>query len=1140
LKHEWQKLSVGDEVPVDGRKMDAKRAAVPHSGQFPIRSRMNDLRHQLEQAIAVLEAQRVALGDDLLELKLAPLKERIAALQDEADAQQLRQVTVLFTDLVGSTSLSQHLDPEDVGAVMDGALARFAAIVEQHQGKVLQYAGDSLLAVFGTPVALEDDAERAVLAGLAILSDGRAQAIEVQAHHGLEGFSVRVGVNTGVVLLGGGVNGVDSVRGMTVNIAARMEQTAPPGAMRISQETYRQVRGRFNLLDQPPLIVKGSDEPLRSYLVQGTRVASDRGAARGVDGIRTRMVGRDEQFAALQQAFTSICHADRPSLHCITVVGDAGLGKSRLLAEFRRWVITQSHDSCWLEAHAGEQHMGRPFHMLRAMLSGRMALLDSDPPQLARDKWLDAASQLLGNRADAAVLGHQIGLDFSTHAELRPLLGEARQLRDRAFFHASQLLQVLAARHSPVVAWLDDLHWVDDGTLDFVEYLMTHHPDIPLLVIALARPSFHERRPGWHRTAPCQQRIDLTPLDSRLAGDLVDSLLGRLGTVPAGLRTLITHNAEGNPFYMEELVNMLIDQDVIETAADEWQFRAERMRELAVPATLVGVLQARVDTLPASERRTAQLASVVGYRFWDDALLALGASQPEALQALIDRDLIVRQEPSSLEGMREFAFKHHTLHQVIYESVLKRVRRPIHAKAARWLIGLPGATPVDLAAEHFERGEEYALALDYWQLAAESAAARFANHQALAHSERALALVAGDDLRRRYAITVLRCTALEVLSDRERRKQEVDALHSLAEKLADPASRSEAWFHRSRHRSDEGDWIEALAHARQAIACAQEGEPLHLARAHSRAAQCLLHLSRHREASEESTHALHLSRAAGSVAIEGTVLNELAMLADMEGDYSASIDLYEQALARHREVGHRNNEAGTLSNLGYTALTLGDYDSACSLFVEARDIFLRIGKRQNEGITLVNLGIARLNQGRPAEASSLAREALQLIRVAGDRLAEAVALRLVGQAALAQSATAEAVKNFVDSRNLFQSLKMRHLAMEPMAGLAREALDRGDGEAALVQVEAILELQAQGVSLDGTEEPMRVQLICHQVLVAAGDQRALPVLDSAYRTLVARAHTISDPTRRQTYLQAVPSHREIIATWNALQPAGLT
>ena len=1122
----------------------------------------------IDSAIAALQGQRTLLGDAVVETALAALRAqqatRAAATPPEPAAQQLRQLSVLFTDVVGSTQLAQQLDPEDINAVMDGALARFADLVRAHGGQVLQYAGDSLLAVFGTPVSREDDAERAVRAGLAILAAGREQAAAVLARHGHNGFNVRVGIDTGGVLLGGGVDGDNSIRGLTVNTAARMEQTAPHGALRISQGTFRQVRGRFELLAQPPLLVKGRDEPMVTYLVQGVRATTDRASARGVEGVATRLIGRDAELAQLQRAYRQLCgeadgqagdaagEARRPALAGVTLTGEAGMGKSRLVAEFRRWVDDQPQGALWLQADASEQRINQPYGLLRALLASPTDLLDSDPAPLARSKWLAAATPLLHDAADAALLGHLLGLDFSDHDELRGLLAEARALRDRAFFHASQWLRALAARGTPVIALLDDLHWADDGSLDFMAHLARAHADLPLLVLGLTRATLAERRPDWDAQLPPGPRIELAPLDAERSGELAAALLGRLPSLPAELRGLLERQADGNPFYMEELVNMLVDQGAIVvdqdgTGDDEggpeagdgrtpatggWLFRPERMQALKLPTTLVGVLQARLDALPADERHTVQLASVVGHRFWDDSLLALGAPLPDPLHRLVARDLVLRQEPGSLQGLREFAFRHHTLHQVTYESVLKRIKLGLHARVARWLMALPGAVPLDLVAEHHERGGEPDLALGYWQRAAESAAARYANAQALKHAERALALAAADDLPRRYAMLGLRCRVLHLQNERERLLAETQALQTLAQGAGDAAQAVEALVWRARACYDS-DVQQALDHAREAVACAPAEAPASAARARALLAQCLSRLGRNAAADSESAEALRLAREAGEAGDEGMILNDMGMRADDQGDHGAALDLYGQALARSREAGQRNSEGGTLSNIGYAALMLGDYDAACAQFEQARALFARIGQRSNEAITLVNLAIARLNQQRPDDAQAQAQRALQMLRASGDRWGEGAALRVIGQAALALQDLAGAVTHLQASADLFDGLGLRHLALEAVAGLATAALAVGNLELARAHVEAVLARQAEGLSLEGTEEPMRIHLSCYRVLAAAADQRAGPLLAAAHAALMTRAALIGDPGRRATYLQAVPHHRELVAAWAA-------
>lgn len=381
-------------------------------------------QERLAAAIAALESQRTLLGDAVVDAALGPLREKLAALSAPPGGADpdLRQVTILFLDVVGSTRLSTRLDPEDVNAVMDGALARFTKIVQAHGGKVLQYAGDNLLAVFGAELSREDDAERAVRCGLALLDEARVHQAAVRRAHAHDGFDVRVGLHTGGVLLGAadGVDGAGSIRGRAVNVAARMEQLAPPGQLRISQATHALVRGLFHADRQAPVPVKGVDEPMVTYLV---RAAAAAGApARGVEGVDTRMVGRDAEMAALQQAFARL--ASQRRLQRIHIVGDAGLGKSRLLKEFNAWLRDGAEPVVQLQVRATPATQSRPYGLLRELLASWLGVADDADAAVARERFelgmvpllreADAADE--GGslaRAQAHALGHLIGLDYA-------------------------------------------------------------------------------------------------------------------------------------------------------------------------------------------------------------------------------------------------------------------------------------------------------------------------------------------------------------------------------------------------------------------------------------------------------------------------------------------------------------------------------------------------------------------------------------------------------------------------------------------------------------------------------------------------------------------------------------------------------
>jgi class 3 adenylate cyclase/tetratricopeptide (TPR) repeat protein len=652
---------------------------------------MKERLDQLSAAIAALEAQRALLSDVVVEVALAPLRHELAALlgRESSAAQQLKQVTVLFVDVVGSTAMGQGLGPEEIHAVMDEALARFTTVVQAHYGRVLQYTGDGMLAAFGSEEVAEDDVESAVRAGLAIIEDSRSHACELERRHGIKDFRVRAGLHTGTVLLGGGVDAEGSIRGATVNVAARMEQSAPPGRLRISHDSYRHVRGLFEMSEEAPIQVKGVEQPLHSYLVDRAKPRAFRVASRGIEGVHTQMIGREVELEVVRSTFTAT-RVDRRS-RALTIVGEAGVGKSRLLAEFQQ---SLDLDSCWLlMGRAHPRSALYPYGVLRDMLMGQVQLGEDDSGEVARQKLVARLRPLFVQEGEGPIhlLGHLIGLDFSASPHVQDLLADERKFKDRAFDACLLCLRRLGDIR-PVVVVLDDLHWADAETLDFIHRLLSSNSDTPLLGLIMTRPALFEQHADWIERDIAHARLDLKPLDNTYSSQLAEVLLQRVDDIPAKLRSVLTSNAEGNPFYMEELVKMLIDDGVIEVEAEEWRVQPDKLRQLRVPTTLTGVLQARLDALVLRERTALQQASLVGHVFWDQALAAIDPAALEVIPTLLRKQLVVRRDSQTSDG--EYAFHHHLLHQVTYDGVLKEPRQQGHVLVgAFWSVRAEVASP---------------------------------------------------------------------------------------------------------------------------------------------------------------------------------------------------------------------------------------------------------------------------------------------------------------------------------------------------------------------------------------------------------------------------------------------------------------
>lgn len=1101
---------------------------------------MTDLQ-QLQTALAALEAQRPLLGDAVTDIAVAPLRARLQALHERsAETQQLKQVTVVFVDTVGSTAMAQRLDPEDIHAILDGVLQRLTAIIASHHGRVLQYTGDGLLAAFGADEAREDDPECAIRAGLAMLAEAGRSAQAIEVDHGAAGFAIRVGIDTGPALLGGGVEGEGNIRGSVVNMAARMEQAAPPGGLRIHHDTYRHVRGVFKVTEQPLLPVKGSDEPQATYLVHGTKPRAFRVVTRGIEGVETRMVAREAELEQLQEAFRSL--HEKPRFHLVTIVAEAGIGKSRLLYEFENWVEAHPLDVCLFRGRAEPQTQSQPFGLLRNLLGWRLQITDEDDAVTARRKLIDGVAGLLpeDGQAEAHLLGQLIGLDFSDSPHVRGILDDAAQIRNRGFHAAAQALRQTALRHrAPPLILLDDIHWADDGSLDFLSYFAQVQREQAALMVCLTRQTLFERRADWALLTAAQTRIELQPLDKRGSRELAGVLLQRVDKVPVALRELVVGGAEGNPFYMEELVRMLVDEGAIVTTGERWEVQPDKLLAAHVPPTLTGVLQARLDSLPASEKRALQHAAVIGFVFWEQALTAQDAGFAATLPSLLQRGLLLRREHSAFSGQVEYGFKHQLLHQVVYDSVLKRHRRALHAQVAAWVRGLvdePPAATLGLAADHHERAGEMGPACALYTRAAEDAAARGANDEMLSFVGRALPLAGEHDAATRWRLLAVRERHLLRRGDRRAHAADLEALARLAAVLGDD-KRTEVALRRAAMLRNAGDFAGAEAVGRAALAQARPPATeapgaIHTAALHHCLASSLLRQGRYAEARQVAGDGLALARARDERAEISRLLNVQGLIAMEQGDLMVAAEAFELGLKMAREIGNRAGEGLRLSNLGSVYPRLGDYARARQCLEQGLKLARALGERTDEAALLLNSASVAHLQGDDTGAMAYANAAVDSAAATGLGDVEAFARMVAGHAELGLGRFEAARSAYTEARDQLQLLKMRReQVLDPVSGLARVALAEGRIAEALAQVEPLLEHLAAGGQFDGTEEPLLLPLTCWRVLAAADDPRAGEVLANAMAELQSQAARISDPRARSGFLGNVPHHRELVAAW---------
>jgi class 3 adenylate cyclase/tetratricopeptide (TPR) repeat protein len=967
-------------------------------------------RDQIEQAISALEAQRSTLGDAVVDTSIAAMREKLAALTDAdqanvareeqllAHSAQRKQVTILFGDLFGFTSMAGAMDPEDVSDLVNALWNRLDAVIVAYGGTIDKHIGDAVMAIFGAPIAREDDPERAVRAALAMQSEVHAFVEEqnVEELNALaNALKMRIGVHTGTVSLGSvGSTAEYTAIGDVVNLADRLQEAAPASGILISHDTYRHVRGVFEARLLDPIFVKGKTEPIQVYMILEEKPRAFRVSTRGVEGIETRMIGRAAELQVLKDATLAIF--DRREEQIVTVVGDAGVGKSRLLYEFNNWAELLP-DKVWLfRGRAQPQLSQLPYALIRDLFAFRFEIRDSDRAGIARQKLEQGIIGFIG--ADgvekAHFIGHLIGFDFSTSPYLQGILHDARQIRDRAFHYLAQFFSAIT-NDRPVAILLEDAHWADEGSLDLVEYLAHECQQLPLLMFALTRPTLFEQRSKWGQDWKNFKRIDLHPLTATDSQELIAEILRKVPEIPATLKNLIVDRSEGNPFYVEELIKVLIEDGVIIKDTERWSIKTDRLPDLRVPATLTGVLQARLDRLPPIERETLQRASVVGRAFWDEAVERLHiageghtAQQAQnvrsALIALQAKEMIFERATPAFAGTHEFIFKHAILRDVTYESVLLRLRRIYHAQAAEWLIERSGeriGEYAGLIGEHYDRAGDRTRAAEWYGRAGKQAKDTYALQAAVSYYRKALEFLPQVD-RIDPTKAALRLSCYDGLGEVLRWQAHHPEALEIYQAMRDEAEAANAqvmlaraWNRMSWVQDHQGNYravLDSAEHAEQIARAAGETAQEELARSLFIHGWGYYRLGDIEAALDFGRRALAFSLQVGEAAKQDVGFSQklLGAVYQALGRFEEADQAHQHALTVFGELGDRPGVAAEMGNLGENASARGDYRAAAALFQDALSIAREVGYRSGEISYLSNLGGARaaLGEYRAAEA----------------------------------------------------------------------------------------------------------------------------------------------------------------------------
>ena len=947
----------------------------------------------IKQAIEAQETMRSLLGDSVVETTLSVLRdqlnelERQATQQDAASQARRKLVTVLFADVSGFTAFSEKRDAEDVANLVNHLWIRADRVIQEYGGHIDKHIGDAVMALWGGETAREDDAERALRAALKMQETFKEGV-------GALPIRLKVGVNSGPVLLSSiGTRGEFTAMGDTVNTASRLVHSAEGGQVLISHDTYQLVRGVFDVQKQTPILVKGKTEPLQTYLVQRVRPRAFRIGRRGVEGVTTRMVGREAEFQTIQDALEqSVLHR---RVTVVVVKGDAGLGKSRLMYEFEAWLDSHPTDFYLFKGRADEETMRLPYSLLRDVFSERFHIRDSDTQAEARAKLTEGIATMTGrqNAERIAFVGELLGFDFSESAFVRGIRNDARQIRDRSF---NSIAQFFSDLDSPMVLLLDDIHWADTGSLELIEYLANLETELPLFILCTARPSLDESHPNWGQDFPLSTILTIKNLDLTASQELVSEILQNVSDLPADLVETVAKNAEGNPFYLEELIKVLIEDGVIVKGEEVWQIVPQRLIQLRVPATLTGVLQARLDRLPSTESEVLERAAVIGRTFWDAAVAAMRGSEAaqtliggedveSALSALRNKELVFVHQPSTFASAQEFIFKHAILREVTYERVLKAKRKLYHRMAADWLIQQSGERIdeyLGLIAQHYELAGDTGRAVEFLERAANQSMRLSAYREALSASEHALAILASSDdtnpaMRARLLLTI--GVAHLWLTDHGTATARFEECIALSRTIQDRRLEAQALARLGRIGLEQGKFEQAEKHLQESFGIAQELNDLDML------AYTLAHLGyishyqgRYAEAQTYGEESYGFAKWAGDAIAQAFSLNMLAMISVNNQQYERGHDYYLRAIEICKQAGDRYGLARAYSNLSELIRIQRKYAEAKPYTLEGIKLTRELGNRYALPIMLINLVYSQVGLGEIRDAYASVRAALQL------------------------------------------------------------------------------------------------------------------------------------------------------------------
>ena len=976
----------------------------------------------------------------------------------EPPPEERRQVTVLFADLSGYTAVAERMDPEAVKTLVERALRRLGDEVQRYGGTVDKYIGDNVMALFGAPVAHEDDAERAVRAAFGM------QAAMGEINESLPervSFELRVGINTGEVLAGS-VGDDYTVVGDTVNVASRLQSAGKPGAITVGERTFRATSEAIHYEELEPLTLKGKAEPVPAWQAAGLKAAH--ALRRAAPKREAPLVGRDYELGTLASLHERVVREGRP--HLVTLIGEAGVGKSRLLREFERQL---DKDTASLRTGRCLPYgAGIVFWALGEVIREECGVVDTDSSD---ETWHKLSSYVQAVLADerspdesservAALIGMSIGLE--PPAELRPAYADDPERLREAFFSALRSGIEAAALRRPLVLAFEDIHWADDGMLDVIEHL-AQWVRAPLMLLCLTRDELLERRTSWGGGRRNATQLFLEPLTREDTEQLVSSLLPSDDHPVHELLPVVVERSGGNPFFAEEMVRRVAEADQIDLAE--------------LPDSVQAVLAARLDALDPFERRLVQQAAVVGRTFWASALATLALEENRDLEAALtglqEKDILEPGAEGRLLGERELAFKHVLIRDVAYKMLPKAVRSRKHFEVGRFIEERAGDRTdevVALLAEHYGRaaalGREGELpteelqpirerAVRFLEEAGDGASLLYSNREAIAHYQHAREV--GDGGVDEAVLTRI----AEKQGDVALRLGRVDAAIEVWERCLD--------YHRGQedldrvadlHRkigsglSHKGERKAAIEHYQKGINLLKDGPPrLELVRLYEEAAWLYLHTGDNMLAIYASEKALRLAERLGETRAASRAHGIFGRVFGRIGDTEKARSNLERSVELARGSDHGETILALLALGRHFEISEAETERASEAYTEALALAKQVGDLPSQvelHAALAQLAVYRADWRQVEESTAASAELAEREGLVG-KLCLPYALRALMRWRSGDHDGAEQL--FRRAHELADQVGWSELAFSSLFGLAVTLRDRGDLSAAVTALD---------------------------------------------------------------------------------------